>query len=618
VNFKNKSMNNNKEKREIDKTANEVYSFWKKSFVFVKKTKIKTLKSILILAFLAGVSSTLILTVSTDIHITSKAAGETASLILSPSSLDVSTDDNFNLNLQINTDSADVVVARAIVNYDTDNFSLESYDISSTVFANNACTSEGKTACEIIDNNTANGTISITLAKPTPGVNTSSGLFATLTFKALQETTDSITIDFIGAGDYTDSDIILDDGNGTDTLNSVVNSTITITDQSGSSTCESFTYSSWSSCRSNSTQSRTVTSSLPSGCINGDPILSQSCTYNSGSRGGGGGGRITPVDTTPPTQPNNFNVATEDTQATLTWTNPTDSDFSKIKILRKENSTPTSHNDTTAEIVYEGTDTNFIDTNLDSNKKYYYSIFAYDTKLNYSNILTISTDNNEQNNNQNQINQNQTNTNNSICNGYDLKNLFGINSDMVECISQKEAETTNKHNSYVELNDTTYSIYQKIVDTKAEYSENISQSNKYSIAMFIHTGTEATKWLGAGERAGVINSFYSAFNRMPETELDWKDIIKIANGRWPKQTNNKAEENAKIQFKKIYLRDADMNNQNDNAAVTVIAYGLRPANRNFDSEKSGINIFKGIFDYNPISAIDWDMVRAISYSGAIR
>jgi len=607
-------MNNNKEKREIDKIANEVYSWWKKSFVFVKKTKIKTWKSILILVFLAGVSSTLILTVSTDIHITSKAAGETASLSLSPSSINVSTNDNFNLNLLIDTDGVDVVVARAIVNYDTNNFSLESYDISNTVFANNACVSEGKIACEIIDNNTASGTISITLAKPTPGVSTSTGLFATLTFKALQEATDSITIDFIGAGDYTDSDIILDDGNGTDILNSVVNSTITITDQSGSSICESFTYSSWSSCQSNSTQSRTVISSLPDGCINGDPVLSQSCTYNSGGGGGGGGGgRRMPVDTTPPAQPDNFDVAIKNTQATLTWTNPTDSDFFKIKILRKENSTPTSYNDTTAEIIYEGTDTKFIDANLDSNKKYYYSIFAYDTKLNYSNILTISTDNNEQNNN-----QNQTNTNNLICNGYTLKNLFGTESDMVECISQREAKITNEYNSYVELSDRTYSIYQKIVDTKKEYVNNMSQNNKYSIAMFIHTGTEATKWLGAGERAGVINSFYSAFNRMPETELDWQDTIKIANGRWPKQTSSKAKENAKVQFKKIYLRDADMNNQNDNAAVTVIAYGLRPANRNFDSEKSGINIFKGIFNYNPISAIDWDMVRAISYSGAIR
>ena len=43
---------------------------------------------------------------------------------------------------------------------------------------------------------------------------------------------------------------------------------------------------------------------------------------------------------------------------------------------------------------------------------------------------------------------------------------------------------------------------------------------------------------------------------------------------------------------------------NDNAAVTVIAYVLRPANRNMDSEKTAIKTFKHIFGYNPVSAVD--------------
>ena len=38
------------------------------------------------------------------------------------------------------------------------------------------------------------------------------------------------------------------------------------------------------------------------------------------------------------------------------------------------------------------------------------------------------------------------------------------------------------------------------------------------------------------------------------------------------------------------------------AAVVVMAYGLRPANRNFDSEKAAIQIFKNIYGYNPEKA----------------
>ena len=71
-------------------------------------------------------------------------------------------------------------------------------------------------------------------------------------------------------------------------------------------------------------------------------------------------------------------------------------------------------------------------------------------------------------------------------------------------------------------------------------------------------------------------------------------------------------------FKKIYARDAKMDNANDNAAVTVMAYGLRPSARNLNSEKAAIISFKYFMKRNPSSAVDWDMVRAIAYSGAKR
>lgn len=45
--------------------------------------------------------------------------------------------------------------------------------------------------------------------------------------------------------------------------------------------CTSFTYSAWSECQPNNTQTRTVTSSSPGGCTAGNPVLTQSCSYNS-------------------------------------------------------------------------------------------------------------------------------------------------------------------------------------------------------------------------------------------------------------------------------------------------------------------------------------------------
>ncbi|MDP3066761.1 MAG: PKD domain-containing protein, partial [Methanobacteriaceae archaeon] len=147
---------------------------------------------------------------------------------------------------------------------------------------------------------------------------------------------------------------------------------------------------------------------------------------------------------------------------------------------------------------------------------------------------------------------------------------------------------------------------------------NLQPANINAITNFIAYGTETTQILGAGERAGVINSYKSAFGKLPTTQNEWEDVIKIANGRWPTERSEQAEKRAKAEFKKVYLRDPDMNNPNDNAAVTVIAYGLRPDSRNLNSEKIAIKTFKAIYGYNPSSAVDWDIVRAIAYSGAKR
>jgi hypothetical protein len=61
-------------KRPIDIAAKESYSWWTKSFMFIKKTEIKTWHGIFIIAFIAGIASALVWAVSSDYHPFSKAA----------------------------------------------------------------------------------------------------------------------------------------------------------------------------------------------------------------------------------------------------------------------------------------------------------------------------------------------------------------------------------------------------------------------------------------------------------------------------------------------------------------------------------------------------------------
>ncbi len=149
----------------------------------------------------------------------------------------------------------------------------------------------------------------------------------------------------------------------------------------------------------------------------------------------------------------------------------------------------------------------------------------------------------------------------------------------------------------------------------------LSSKVEDAINNFITYGVDDnTKRLGAGERAAVMYSFKKAFNKLPESEDEMADAIKIANGRWPSMKNEEAEKEAKKNFKKIYKKVADMNNPNDNAAVVVMSYGLRQKaeNRSLESEKKGIKIFKDIYGYNPSTTEDWNVMQAITYSGASR
>ncbi len=148
--------------------------------------------------------------------------------------------------------------------------------------------------------------------------------------------------------------------------------------------------------------------------------------------------------------------------------------------------------------------------------------------------------------------------------------------------------------------------------------DSLEARHQYALTNFIAYGSPDTIKLGDGERAGVINSFRAAFGKLPYEASDWSDVIKIANGRWPSSINLGAETKAEEAFRKIYLRGSNRSNPHDDAAIVVIAYGLRPASRNTGSEVAAIKIFKAIYEYSPTSATDWDIVRAIAYSGATR
>lgn len=240
--------------------------------------------------------------------------------------------------------------------------------------------------------------------------------------------------------------------------------------------------------------------------------------------------------------------------------------------------------------------------------------FSFNTKKQLDIVFLIDQEKNEDIGGNADQNQGNSGDNSPSANDLSLGNIkdyIGLSGEVVNRLSLLEAGSIGD-------DDFSVSAIDQGIAEKITKNRKFSQKEFSRIKNFISLGTQTTKILGSGERGGVINSYYAAFGRLPSSDIEWQDLIKIANGRWPKESSVAAEENAKSEFRKIYKRAPNMTQANDNAAVTVVAYGLRPAQRNTESEKAGIRIFRNIYGHDPVSATDWDIVRAIAYSGAKR
>lgn len=97
---------------------------------------------------------------------------------------------------------------------------------------------------------------------------------------------------------------------------------------------------------------------------------------------------ITSQDIAPPANPGNVTAATTTDSIVLSWTNPLDSDFSGVTIVRKTSSPPTSRIDGTT--IYTDSEQTFIDATVSGNVTYYYSLFSFDTSNNYSSGANVN------------------------------------------------------------------------------------------------------------------------------------------------------------------------------------------------------------------------------------
>ncbi len=151
--------------------------------------------------------------------------------------------------------------------------------------------------------------------------------------------------------------------------------------------------------------------------------------------------------------------------------------------------------------------------------------------------------------------------------------------------------------------------------------KNISESMKSFMTNFVTYGVDDnTKKLGEGERAAVLNSFKGTYGKLPETDVEVEDTIKIANGRFPSMRIESVEQEAEKIFEHVYGRKSDEANTSDQNFIMVVSYGLRQKaeNRKLETETKALTIYKGIYKQLPQNTEDWNILQGIAYSGAKR
>ncbi|HEX9503695.1 MAG TPA: fibronectin type III domain-containing protein [Patescibacteria group bacterium] len=111
-------------------------------------------------------------------------------------------------------------------------------------------------------------------------------------------------------------------------------------------------------------------------------------TAASANSGSGSGGINTGGSTTTISAPSDLRAEAADSSVNIFWKNPSEANFIRVKLVRKAGNYPTAITD--GQVLYEGANQNFVDTNLINGQNYYYAIFAMNHLSNVSTPVKFS------------------------------------------------------------------------------------------------------------------------------------------------------------------------------------------------------------------------------------
>lgn len=319
-----------------------------------------------------------------------------------------------------------------------------------------------------------------------------------------------------------------------------------------------------------------------------------------------------PKDYTAPSMISNVALTSDGVKVIITWTDPTESDFYRVEILRNDG-TGTMVTGYVRATVGKGIG-RYEDTDVLAGQSYLYrfrvSDFSINTRLSDEYSVTVVAPAPEVVSQPAADTEPQTETQTPISDDAGQQTI--LTAQEILDPTDRDALLNTFNLSYNAAAEQQYRGY--IVKDMAEFEIQSTATIENAIVNFVVYGASpATLKLGAGERRALIRDYFETVGR---GTVAWGDIEKMATGVKP-VGRNLDRERAQLPlvlnaWVKMRGRNPNFQDAAEDLAWNTMMYRVR-FTRDLTKETQGIAEFRGIFKRTPTSPLDWAAVRALGY-----
>jgi len=143
----------------------------------------------------------------------------------------------------------------------------------------------------------------------------------------------------------------------------------------------------------------------------------------------------------------------------------------------------------------------------------------------------------------------------------------------------------------------------------------LPNADDWAVIHFLSYDSSGFEGVSLNDRVGLIEDYYDLYGRMPNDEADWEVVLSMSTGEKTEVKINEFEIRALKEFISVYGRLVDFSVPQEERFVHMVAYHLRPMERNLVLENAALIKFVTTYNQIPDTPLLWSVLRAIAYAG---